>query len=125
MEKGEKAMSEITERVERVKVKYPMYTRNLDAATRSPLTGITLTRGAHKLAYPKKRRPCDTDVFKFTVRVSNTFIKPNKLKDMLRACGYSNYRAWVEQCIKRLEGEYAARQKGKSRSDAGTSKAAM
>ena len=117
-------MSEIQERVERVQSKYPSFTRNLDAATRNPLTGVTLTHKAHDIAYPAHKRPCDTGIFKFTVRISNTLIAPDKLKEMLRACGYSNYRAWAEQCIKRLEGEYGARQKEKSRSDGATSEAA-
>lgn len=49
---------------------------------------------------------------------------PVKFKRMLKACGYPNVIAWVCQCIKRLECEYASRQKNKGRSDVTAPKAA-
>ncbi len=49
---------------------------------------------------------------------------PEHFKAMLAACGYTSVVAWVCQCVKRLEAEYAARSKGKDRPDGATSKAA-
>lgn len=48
-----------------------------------------------------------------------------RFREVLKFCGYASITAWVWACIKRLFAEYAARSKGKSRPDDGTSKAAM
>lgn len=63
--------------------------------------------------------------YRLSVRVPQGFIDdPEQFKEKLQACGYPTVTAWVCQCAKRLEAEYAARQKGKGRPDGATSKAA-
>jgi len=76
----------------------------------------------------KKDRPKKdshkADTYKLFARIPRQSVGDLKaFKEKLRVCGYQNITAWLCHCIKRLEVEYAARQKGKDRPDAATSKA--
>lgn len=81
--------------------------------------------GVSPPAQAKKKDSHKEAGYRLSVRVPQGFISdPVYFKLMLQACGYPTVTAWVCQCAKRLEAEYAARQKGKDRPDAATSRAA-
>ena len=106
-----------SEIVAAIKEQFPAYSAPLDSAVRYSLrTGVRRTAECQRLydeviGKPKKRKPCDTDIVKITARVPKEFVNWIEFKKKLRACGYASVNAWVMQCIKRQEAEYAARQK--------------
>ncbi len=64
------------------------------------------------------------DTYKLTARIPLVFLgNVDKLNMMLKVCGYKGITGWVLSCLKRLQAEYAARQKNTA-SDTGISKAA-
>ena len=59
-----------------------------------------------------------------SARVKNAYADKAQVEEWLEICGYNEKQAWVNQCLKRLQAEAAARTKGKAALNAGTSRAA-
>lgn len=100
-------MSDISERVERIKAEYPRYNRSYDAAVRNPDTGVTLKARARELANGSAKKKTSETYKTISVRVERTYRGVLSLEKRVKACGYGSITEWIKYCIKQLNQEYA------------------
>lgn len=104
-----------SEIVEAIRQQFPAYSAPLDSAVRYSLrTGVRRTAECQRLyneVIGKERKACETNIVKVTARIPKEFVNWVEFKKKLRACGYVSVNAWIMQCIKRQEAEFAARQR--------------
>lgn len=105
---------ETTERVNIIKAVFEGYDRPLDVKARNPQRyAVVLCTRARELL--RGKRPIK-NYWYLSARVKNAYAEKAQVEEWLEICGYSEKQAWVNQCLKRLQCEAAARTQKKTAS---------